>query len=489
MKNIKKITALVLCLCLAASLSACKGGGNNPEGMDFDPTDPSIYTIDIVTAMGEGKSLNLDEERKEPAEVKKAADDLLKQIEEYPDDLQPKEGGKFIYVSNDGNDDKDGLSPETAVATIQKGVSLAKTGDVVVLNRGDFWREHPVLKAGVSLGAYGKGNKPTIYGSMDGTKLEWVKEEDENIWSVDVGTSADVGNIVFDHGKAFANKKNKMEEVIRDLNFYYKPRGTTVYLYSEKDPRERFETIEICYYGSIITQETDSTVQNLRIMYTGSHGITIPSKTKNTYIKGCVIGYIGGSYMSGLVRYGNGIQIWGDCDGHYIEYCHVYQCFDAGITPQFLKDNGVADITEKNIKYSNNLLEYSVYNIEYFLHNTTGEFSNVEFSKNVVRYGGYGWGTLSRSGKNNGTNIQGGNSCKSENFVIKDNIFVHGAPKLLRVNNTNGSAMPTFSGNTYIINKNRDLYVTQKGTISAKDSEGKTAADIFGDATGKLIIY
>lgn len=491
MKNLKKILAVALVLVLALSVSACgKPQKNYPEGMSYDPTDPSIYTVDILGAMQEGKSLGLLEERKEPEEVKKAADDLLAKIEALPDTLKPAEGGKSVYVSNDGNDSNDGLSPEKPVATIQKAISLTKFGDVVLLNRGDFWREKPVLKDGVSLGAYGKGNKPTLYGSIDGTKLEWKKdEENENVWYVDVGTSADIGNIVFDHGKAFANKKGSMEEVIRDLNFFFKQRGTEVYLYSETNPTERFDAIEICPKFDVVTQKTNSTVQNIRIMYTGAHGISIPSGTKETRVEGCVIGHIGGSYMSGTVRYGNGIQLWGSCDGHYIEYCHVYQCYDAGITPQWLKDSGTGDISEVNIKYSYNLLEYSVYNLEYFLHNSTGEFSNVEVSNNIMRYGGYGWGTLSRSGKNNGTNIQGGTSSKSENFVIKDNIFVHGAPKLLRVENTKGSPMPTFSGNTYIINKNRMLFLMTGKTYQAKDYVGKTAADVFGDTTGKLIIY
>jgi len=489
LKFTKKIIAVILCLALCVSLAACGKNGGGKKGLD--PTDPSIYTIDIVGAMQEGKSLGLLEERNEPEEVKKAADELLKKIEEFPDTVEPAEGGRKIFVSNNGDDSNSGLSENEAVATLMKAAMVARSGDAIYLERGSFWRERITLKDGISLGAYGKGNKPTLYGSIDGMELEWKQDEDnENLWYVDVNTSDDIGNIVFNHGKAFAQKKNKLEEVIRDLNFFYQSRGTTVYLYSEEDPRERFYSIEICKYDNLIQQGSNSTVQNIRLMYTGTMGLDLVN-TVNTMTQGLVIGYAGGCYQkgNGTTRLGNGIQLWGSCDGHYIDHCHVYQCYDAGVSPQWRKDNGTGTVSEINIKYTNNLLEYSVYNFEYFLRNTTGEFSNVEISGNIMRYGGYGWGTLSRPEKSAGTNIQGGNSCKSENFVIKDNIFVHGMPKLIRINNTNGSAMPTFSGNTYIINKNRNFFVTSEGTISVKGNENKTAEEIYGDKTGKIIVY
>ncbi len=492
MKNIKKTISLFLALVLAVALCACNASGDKgaTNSAKFDPTDPSIYTIDVVGAMQAGKSLGLLEERKEPEEVKKAADDLLKEIEEFPDTVKAKEGSKTYYVANDGDDNNDGLSPEKPLKTIHAASIKTKSGDAVLLKRGDFWREAISGRDGVSYGAYGKGNKPTLYGSIDGLSLEWEQdEENENIWKVDVGTSSDIGLMIFDHGKAFGNKKNKLSEVIQNYNFYFEKRGTTVYLYYDKgNPTEDFYSIEIGPDVCIVTPGGNSTIQNLRLMYTGGFGVSYGYKDE-VMLQGLVIGYIGGSYMSGTVRYGNGVQLWASCDGHYIDHCHVYQCYDAGITPQFLKDSGTADVTEKNIKYTNNLLEYSVYNIEYFLHNTTGEFSDVEFSNNILRYAGYGWGTLSRPNKTTPANIQGGNSCKSENFVIKDNIFVHGYPRLIRIENTNGSAMPVFSGNTYIVNKTRNLFVTSEGTIAAKNSVGKTAEEIFGDKTGTLIIY
>lgn len=68
-----------------------------------------------------------------------------------------------IYVSNDGSDDADGLTPETAVATIVHAAELVRDGehDFILLHRGDTWRgaqlgrflsgrdaEHPLVVAG-----------------------------------------------------------------------------------------------------------------------------------------------------------------------------------------------------------------------------------------------------------------------------------------------------------------------------------------------------
>lgn len=494
---IKKIAAIVLCLLLTLSLAACGGGGGkspeekgNPNSNSFDPTDPSIYTIDILTEMQVGGNLGLLK-RCDNAEINAAADELLKKIEEFPDTLEPTDGGRKIYVSNDGDDNNDGLSPETSVATVAKAQRISKAGDVVLFKRGDFWRGQTILeKDNVSYGAYGEGNKPTFYASIDGTQLDWVQDEDnENLWRVDVGTSSDIGLIVFNHGKAFGNKKLDKAKVIQDYGFYFDKRATELVLYmSEGNPKDLFYSIEICPDVTMVNLGHNSTAQNLRLMYTGGFGVGYVNKN-HVVMQGLVIGYIGGSIMTGSTRYGNGVQLWGFCDGMTIDYCHVYQCYDAGITPQWSGDKEETG-SEKNIKFTNNLLEYSVYNIEYFLRDTQGKFENVEFSGNIVRYGGYGWGTLSRGAVQEPTNIRGVITVDVENFVIKNNIFMYGTPNLLRIEVDRPDQMPVFSGNTYVVEAKTNILAEKNAKhTTAEDAKTKTAAEIFGDETGKIIVY
>lgn len=489
----KRIFSMALCLLMVVAFSSCKGIGDNGGNKNgLDPTDPSIYTLDVVGAMQAGKPLGLLEERKEPEEVSKAADELLKKIEEFSDTLKAKEGANTYYVSNDGDDGNDGLSPEKPLKTIHAATLKSKSGDVVLLNRGDFWREYIVCREGVSYGAYGKGNKPTLYGSIDGLSLEWEKdEENENIWKVDVGTSADIGLIVFDHGKAVANCKESKEKLIQDYNFYYDTRKTEVYLYlSAGNPTELFGSIELCPDVKIVTTATGSTIQNLRLMYSGSFAVGV-YKADQVKIQGCIMGYIGGSIMSGTTRYGNAVELQGNGDGFYIDYCHVYQCYDAGITFQWTGAGGqTREVTEQNIAFTNNLVEYCVYNLEYFLHNSSGMLKNIEISNNIMRYAGYGWGTLARSNKSTPAAVKGGVTVATvENFVIKNNIFSHGYPTLIAIGAETPDRSPVLSGNTYIVNKNRKLFVGEKTSYEAKNCVGKTAKEIFGDETGEIIIY
>ncbi len=487
---IKKVTAVLLCLVFTLSLAACGGGAGDKgstNSKNFDPTDPSIYTIDVLTSMQMGENMGLLN-RVENPELDKKADDLKKTIEEFPDSVKAKEGSKTYYVSNDGDDNNDGLSPEKPFKTIHVASMKSKAGDAVLLKRGDFWRECISGRDGVSYGAYGKGNKPTLYGSIDGLSLEW-EEAGENLWKTDLGKPADIGVIIFNHGKAFGNRKTKKENLVQNYNFFCEERKSTLYLYYDGgNPAEAFYSMEIGPDNTLITPGGDSTIQNIRMMYTGGFGVSYANKD-NVVMQGLVIGYMGGSIMTGSTRYGNGVQLWGFCDGMVIDHCHVYQCYDAGITPQWSGDK-TATGNEENIKYTNNLLEYSVYNIEYFLRDTQGKYKDVEFSGNIVRYAGYGWGTLARGNNKDATNIRGVVTSDVENFVIKNNIFYMGTPNLIRIEVDRADQMPIFEGNTYVVSEKDNIFA-QKGQkyTKATDAKNKTAKEIFGDETGKIIVY
>lgn len=81
--------------------------------------------------------------------------------------------GTAYFISNHGDDSADGLSPETAWATLERvGEAVFSYGDAIFFERGGLWRkaampESVVGTEGLTLSAYGMGDKPRFYGSPE----------------------------------------------------------------------------------------------------------------------------------------------------------------------------------------------------------------------------------------------------------------------------------------------------------------------------------
>ncbi len=97
--------------------------------------------------------------------------------------LTPSSDTRTIYVSSStGNDAKDGLAPDTAVKTVERGKSLLRDGypDWLLFNRGDVWQGDDNLgqwtisgrspSERMVIGAYGAGDRPRF--EFSGTALE-----------------------------------------------------------------------------------------------------------------------------------------------------------------------------------------------------------------------------------------------------------------------------------------------------------------------------
>ncbi|MGQ9729763.1 MAG: choice-of-anchor Q domain-containing protein [Candidatus Zipacnadales bacterium] len=97
--------------------------------------------------------------------------------------------GATYYVSNEGSDENDGLSPQTAWATLDRvNQGPFNPGEVILFRRGDTWRGQLIPFSGseegpITYGAYGKGPKPLFLGSIArGEPEDWMNEG-QNIWS------------------------------------------------------------------------------------------------------------------------------------------------------------------------------------------------------------------------------------------------------------------------------------------------------------------
>ena len=113
--------------------------------------------------------------------------------------------GTRYYVSSDGDDTADGLSPDSSWRTLKR-VSDAELcrGDAVLFRRGDVFRGSVRTCAGVTYAAYGSGEKPRFYGwdkSLADPALWELWDAAHHIWRLKEPI-LDCGTLVFDGGEA-----------------------------------------------------------------------------------------------------------------------------------------------------------------------------------------------------------------------------------------------------------------------------------------------
>lgn len=363
--------------------------------------------------------------------------------------------GTCYYVSNDGDDSNDGLSPETAWATLhQANNSGAQPGDGIFFRRGDLWRGTLQCVPGVTYSAYGEGEKPKIYGSPEngagGEKWElWYDQDGVKIWKFYTDI-ADCGNIVMNDGQTCALRvfsywdgekavfSDRMEEefdivegLAHDLQFYstfdmaaHQPadpsetywvhnvdsRGPLYLRCDAGNPGELYDSIEFQSavgvaegYWAIVDCVGDNVIDNLCLMYRSTIGIDL-SHGGNNRVQNCEIGWIGGgshalNYES---EYG---EKWVPTSGECIRMegndtaavnCYVHDSFDGGVTMEFDEQYLGAGYECLNMIATGNLIENCMAGVLIGDHNRDWEntretFGAVTIADNLIFDSGYGW--------------------------------------------------------------------------------------------------
>jgi len=452
--------------------------------------------------------------------------------------------GTTYYVSTDGNDGNDGLSPDTSWKTLNK-VSDAElmSGDGVLFRRGDLFRGGFTAKAGVTYAAYGEGEKPRFYsGAKDlaAPELWELYDADHNIWKMR-DLILDCGTLVFNHGEAHSRKLipsfRDMKFVCRDdesrdfdmafemtldldifcsftaklteepskgesfpiPDVYGDCRGELYLRCDRGNPGEVFDSIEALERMTCIRVKGDNvTINNLCIKYVGAHGIGGGGKClKGLHVSGCELGWIGGviqhyygtdpNYPQGrrgsVTRFGNGIEIYGGCDDYAVTDCYIYQVYDAGITHQVTTRGTVYGM--KNIRYLNNLIEYCVYSIEYFLEKleigNESLISDCLMEGNILRFSGYGWGQQ-RHNFFTPAHIKGWSyDNTASDFRICNNIFDRAAYRMVHLVAHDAESCPEMQGNTYV--QKLGLPLGQYGAMA----EGEPLNMVFDERTDERI--
>ncbi len=433
--------------------------------------------------------------------LRQKTDERIEEILTTPN-LTIPDGAKVYYVSNSGNDQNNGLTPETAWASLSKASSVtgnSYSDTFVLFERGGLWRGQLVAQSYVTYSAYGTGDKPTIYaspfnaGGSENTHL-WEKVTD-NVWSISSNSlRSDIGTLVFDEGEYHAKKLIIMtlsgrvfdpyNDLDTDLEFYHDYNNGIVYLYSAENPATRFSSIEFNLGEHIIYVKGNYlTIDNLCIKYGGKHGVKA-SYTNGLTVKNCEFGWIGGSFQhpgSSYTRFGNAVEIWGYCADYTVTNNYIYQVYDAGITQQItLNDN--ATHTQKNILYSSNVIEYCNYSIEYWITSNDTNASYIDtflIEDNYMWYAGRGL-CEQRRDDYNACHIQGWRSYgrnRAINYVIRNNVMVDSLNYIICVStnqyNPDGSdSMPVLNNNIMLASASTAFGVLRQAD-RLDNSEGK----------------
>ena len=423
---------------------------------------------------------------------------------------------KVYYVSPNGKDSNNGTTPQTAWKTLNKVNSTSiSSGSYVCFERGGLWRGNLKAKAGVTYTAYGTGAKPMLYGSPENgaDPKKWKQSGTKNIWYYEGSQSwGDVGTLVFNEGEACAIKairewkdngdvynwttgkifNNGYKDLNEDLHFYHDTANHSyLYLYSEENPGNRFESIEFNVKQNLIDIGGNGvTVDNLCLKYTGVHGVGAGT-VNNLTVQNCEFGWIGGS-VQGLIqgrtyetRFGNAVEIYGGCENYTVQNNYIYQIYDAGITHQY---SGVGDkvYNHTNVSYLNNVIEYCVYSIEYFVsgckESNPSVMTNFRIEGNHMWYASRGFcEQRPPADRSWGAHIKGlcsatGNRAKD--YVIKNNVFVDGKDRLIQITsnlyNPDGSdSMPTMEGNIFVEEFGRKLGQVELSNTPASHDDAK----------------
>lgn len=393
------------------------------------------------------------------------------------------------FVSPNGNDENDGLTPETAwrtLARINKQQSLR--GAVVRFERGGIWRERLQTASGVTYSSYGEGAKPTFYGSVPGAGSgKWSETDVPNVWvfSENIEAKRTPGNIVFNGGDAWGihiftngDKRcdqgtvyNGIETVTcppdaftgytdifkNNFEFWHDTKSGKLYMYSEYgNPGEYFDDMEISLAGSMISGvSTDVTIDNICVMYGGGHGVGAIN-SENYTVQNCVFAWLGGAGL------GNAVQNWDNCKNFTIHHNYAYEIYDCAWTTQSTvtyADRSMVDVT-----ITDNVSERCNTGVEIWLGGTNtdkkGLLENFTVSGNYTMYGGCGWSHQRRADIKDGNFVYGGTGIDEVtsrvNMNFTNNVNIHATHIGLYARYI-GPAGFMFDNNVYMMKSGKEI--------------------------------
>lgn len=248
--------------------------------------------------------------------------------------------------------------------------------------------------------------------------------------------AVDVGNLIFDDGRAVGVKKWQPEDLRQDGDYWYSGDTWQVKLYSQGNPAQHYRSIELALRRHIIDQGNKSHVvyESLALHGGAAHGIG-GGNAHHIVVRDCDVAWIGGGHQHTTpagrpVRFGNGIEFWDSAHDNLVEGCRIWEVYDAALTNQGSANNTQADIT-----YRDNVIWNCEYSFEYWNRGPESTTRNIRFERNTCVNAGGGWGHGQRPDRNGRHLMFYVNSARTTDFHVVGNIFCNATDSGLRVEN------------------------------------------------------
>lgn len=335
----------------------------------------------------------------------------------------------IYYVSSTtGSDLNSGTTTSSAWKTLDKVNSFSfSIGDSILFKRNEIWRGQLIPQSGLSgantyYGAYSTGEKPTILGSLSFSESSDWLNVGGNTWKCDTTFSTDIGNILLDNATSIGVKKWNLTDLQNQNDYWFDLTTNELVMYSESNPGSMYSEIELALRRDIINHQSRSfvTFENLGVKYGAAHGFG-GGNTSNIIINSCDISYIGGGdlNMDGTIRYGNGVEFWGNASNNSVSKCKIWEIYDTGLTNQ----NHTTPVSQNNIKYQNNLIwNCGLSSFEFWCKPSTSIVADIYFENNTCLFAGSGWGTQ-RPDYYGVHVLISGNTAQTDTVYVRNNIL------------------------------------------------------------------
>ena len=374
-------------------------------------------------------------------------------------------------TSTVGTDKNDPMSYETAKS------KTYLSGDTILFKKGDtfYGTFNPTIakvnEEITTISSYGEGEMPNIVGyKIVNSEDSWQLHTD-GIYKIDLtdtkyftgltttdANSTNVGFLEDKNAIKYANKKGTLSELENEYDFYCD--GTYLYMKSDENPYSKLGELKLATKTNLFIIKSNLKIENIKFSGTGAHGMVgSEAVTQNVEISNNIIQDIGGSYLKGTTRYGNGIEFYGtDASNIIVKDNIIRNVYDVGFTIQGTQGSG------KNVVVKDNVFVSNSHDSEIWETGTATGIQAYEFTSNISINVGRGWGYDARPDKYDTAHILfWGYSIENTDIYFHNNT-VYNPRRLYFIEQTNGTNI-FFKENDYIKSDYNTYLLTEEATI------------------------